>query len=101
MRQHTPGPWIVCPANPLPRGVKWKAITAKGAVTFAYMPITGINNMEANTLLIAAAPELLEALKDIVCCARAEGPARTTCYFISAERMANANAAIAAAEGRQ
>jgi hypothetical protein len=48
----------------------------------------------ANAALIAAAPDLLRALRDIVCCARIRGPAGTTGYLVSDDRIAAANDAI-------
>ena len=52
---------------------------------------------ERDAVLIAAAPELLAALRDIVPCLKMNGPHGLTAYFISDERMAAARAAIAAA----
>jgi hypothetical protein len=56
---------------------------------------------EASTReLIAAAPELLSALQDIIDCAHINTPYGGKAYFISDGRMDAARAAIAKAEGR-
>lgn len=57
--QHTPGPWKIDPNR---RG---KAITCSIGLTIAGAHKCG--SQDANARLIAAAPELLEALKE--CCA--------------------------------
>jgi len=56
---------------------------------------------EANARLISASPDLLAALQWITRCASIDGPAGTTAYLISDERMAAARAAIAKATGVQ
>lgn len=48
----------------------------------------------------AAAREMLAALRALTACARMAGPAGTTAYLISDERMQASQAAIAKAEGR-
>lgn len=59
--QHTPGPWEVCPSN------NEIINTDHGRLPFAiragYTLIGALYENEADALLIAAAPELLEALK--------------------------------------
>ena len=55
--------------------------------------------MEADARLIAAAPDLLEALDAITRCVSMAGPAGTTAYLISDERMQKARAAVARARG--
>lgn len=60
--EHTPGPWKVRPADAISPDVI--AITSNG-VTVAFVPIEEIHNEQANARLIAAAPELLEVLKEL------------------------------------
>lgn len=56
MKSHTPGPWHLFPSNPL-------CIEAKdGNVALCNLA----RSNEADARLIAAAPELLDALKDMV-----------------------------------
>ena len=105
--KHTPGPWILCqPASvTMPRN---------GSVIYGFSDVDGwaviaecvpntredgsqIFDRKANAALIAAAPELLEALKAI----RAEYGDCTKPTMICAQRMFNiARAAIAKAEGK-
>ena len=54
---------------------------------------------EENARLIAAAPDLLDALRWISRCVSMSGPAGTNAYIISEEIMTKARAAIARAEG--
>lgn len=51
--------------------------------------------------LIAAAPDLLDALQWITRCASIDGSVGTTAYIISDKRMAEVRAAIAKATGVQ
>ena len=65
--KHTPGPWVVC------RGVVHQipvASVAMDGLKLNVAHVAGIRNGEAlaNARLIAAAPNLLEALQDV--CAR-------------------------------
>lgn len=94
--QHTPGPWEYWPAG----NYHGFAIAPKGTLpTLASVERCGLNlnvqahnfpgSTEANARLIAAAPELLEALKGVVRVAD-----RATDEFDAAR------AAIAKAEGR-
>jgi len=79
---HTPGPWEVERGSS--SGAVWITSTANIFIG---------GNAEANTLLIAAAPELLEALEFMV--------AHNPVVFADAEReiYAKARAAIAKAKG--
>lgn len=53
--KHTPGPWIQC---------GYDITTPEGLFPIAKLnPVLDINVIEANARLIAAAPELLEALE--------------------------------------
>ena len=93
---HTKGPWKA--VDSLSR---WNVTTSDKPRTFNICSVnTNLVEQEANARLIAAAPELLEALQTIVCCVRMNGPAGTTAYVISEERMIAARAAIAKAEGK-
>ena len=61
-RQHTPGPWDV-----EPKGSRHFVDGADG-LTVAYLDRAGVREraeIEANALLIASAPDLLEALERI------------------------------------
>lgn len=92
---HTPGPWVPTKES----GLRWRIQTAGDRGTLAYMtarPGSHLGNfsygqIEANARLIAAAPELLEALLGIVGCT--DG----TMYQTAMER---ARAAIAKALGK-
>ena len=59
------------------------------------------DNAPANARLIAAAPDLLDALQWITRCASIRAPVGTTAYLISDKRMAEVRAAIAKATGVQ
>lgn len=82
--KHTPGPWKVS-------YTKISVITAEnGAVIAKVNKIDGLVNLQANARLIAAAPELLEALIECL-----------DCEFSVTDRAAinKARAAIAKATG--
>ena len=66
MTKHTPGPWRYSDQGVGPRGKSLGIIvcTAKGLPMF-FMP-RGKEELVANARLVAAAPELLEALKEVV-----------------------------------
>lgn len=64
--QHTPGPWLVGPVidggvDDIPEIVIQRA-TALGNLSVS-VALGGLSGQEANARLIAAAPELLEALR--------------------------------------
>ena len=84
--KHTPGPWMVedCPCGHL--GCSDKHIFPAGKFT------QGSGFKEADARLIAAAPELLEALEDMVEVVDAEVP-------FPADTTARARAIIAKAKG--
>ena len=86
--QHTPGPWSV-------NFKKFDEVTASnGAIVASCNKLTGLVNLQANARLIAAAPDLLEALKGLVAWAddlRREDPV---------EDLRKARAAISKAEGQ-
>jgi hypothetical protein len=94
MSKHTPGPWLlhgrITQGNHLP----CSAVTAKTLIAKVYSEAyNDIDEETANAILIAAAPELLEALKEFVEWIE-QGD-----YDISF--LAKAQAAIAKAEGAQ
>ena len=62
MRGHTPGPWINHGRSPQP-GLPHSAVAAKTLIARVYSEAFGDEAQEtANACLIAAAPELLDAL---------------------------------------
>jgi hypothetical protein len=63
--KHTPGPWSI---NDWPQANTDIAIGAAGTPLIARVPLrdVSVNEQQANAALIAAAPELLEALKWMV-----------------------------------
>ncbi len=102
MSGHTKGPWI---AGKFSSVVGWPVVAQTGRVIcdvawMAHLPREGglFEETEANARLIAAAPKLLAALKNLVprfeSCAMAHGNDRETVESSSAQ----ARAAIAEAE---
>jgi len=81
---HTPGPWEVTP----------RGNVATQSAVIAKLP-TGQPSREANARLIAAAPELLEALKRLL----SAGMGRRLNVVECGEEIDRAKAAIAKAEG--
>ena len=61
MTQHTPGPWIVWPDNN-----NRLQVGQSTNYTVAEMMQTPIHGQEANARLIAAAPDLLDALQHLM-----------------------------------
>ena len=65
--KHTPGPWkyrrIGARRGPVRLTDKTFVVTPEGGPAFAYLPEGRDDIQEANALVIAAAPELLEALQ--------------------------------------
>lgn len=60
--KHTPGPWVT---SPEPNGKEWVVDAGPwGICVCAFAP--GLGTAEANARLIAAAPELLEALETLL-----------------------------------
>lgn len=67
MPKHTLGPWINKPATLNPRDpMFYKADVISGGIRVAHVAGVGEDCANANAYLIAAAPELLETLKDLV-----------------------------------
>lgn len=89
--KHTPGPWEVKEScEPLSTG--WndpKCLVLVNGELLADLSFMDDGSHSANAHLIAAAPELLEALKDIV-----NGVGRQEGYVVRAQRV------IAKAEGK-
>ena len=88
--KHTPGPWI-------PSYTKIGSVTAEnGAVIAKCMRLTSLSGLEANARLIAAAPELLEALQALETLF-----APRACDSTAATWIDKARAAIAKATGQE
>lgn len=98
MSKHTPGPWE-------PITDKHGEVVVYEAVTRANLDICkmgGNTNDGANARLIAAAPDLLEALKGLLAVAPSKAPAAGLIVGIEEKHkaaIAGARAAIARAEG--
>jgi hypothetical protein len=97
--KHTSGPWSVDGGEEV-RGERFVRVTARGGYVVARTKRNGIDDAaEANARLIAAAPELLEALKRMSAVAldliERSGGAET-----EEPEFQRARAAIAKAEGK-
>jgi hypothetical protein len=103
MSKHTPGPWVVGNQDPLnfgvPRGWGTEPIGFVYGPSFPEHSEVGQRAL-ANARLIAAAPELLEALRSIADCCDEEHAARDYASR-QAEIRGIARAAIAKATGEQ
>lgn len=106
MSKHTPGPWTGYPANISPN------IEADGKCIAQVNPHNGDSEERrtANARIIAAAPELLEALKSIVfyyktlrgkVCLRDGYPDPAAIIENMDHKIAQLEAVIAKAEGRE
>ena len=86
--KHTPGPWSI---NNWPQASTDIAIGAAGTPLIAKVALrdVSINEHKANAYLIAAAPEMLEALQDIAA------------YYQNSWAADRANRAIAKAIGEK
>ena len=88
--QHTPGPWRAVPTTRAGNGLAWRDIVSDGT---AFAPFYVAGALDCDAALIAAAPDLLAALQNILLCDEAQ----------DLESMANAlqdaRAAIAKATG--
>lgn len=103
---HTPGPWVVYTPEDydgperLPGLGVDSQTTGDAVVWFALEPETGLKN-DADAHLIAAAPDLLEALEDIIesvaQCTDDDG--RPTYEVCQSDDFSAARAAIAKARG--
>lgn len=95
MSQYTPGPWEV-------EGPNSTQLRVRAHLRFNVAKIRRLDSLsetEANARLIAAAPELLSILKEIVDFIDGEGPASMEWKAIT-ERCAAARAAIAKVESK-
>ena len=88
--KHTPGPWFISPLSP-------RFIKANG-IGNTVAEVADWSNMEANSLLIATAPELLEALKSHPFTEHL-GDERGPCPCRQCKFIHNAERLIAKAEG--
>ncbi len=72
--KHTPGPWSVGHVTVNTRERKWKDIFVPGGhIARCYLDTAVGSQQAANIKLIAAAPELLAALREIIEQARYQG----------------------------
>lgn len=60
---HTPGPWEVRPSSNPASGSKWRDIVSVGT---EFKPSYVAEAIESDARLIAAAPELLAALQELI-----------------------------------
>ena len=111
--KHTPGPWELVPPNhwyigsgwgvraKTPEGPGWPTPSATGYYAMCTPPPHGkekVREQEANARLIAAAPDLLEALKSLV--EYGEGNEDPDVFPEEHLRLNSARAAIAKVEGK-
>lgn len=102
MAKHTAGNWSVHgDKKTLIGGPTDKMLIAEVLHQHASVPEWDrpLEESQANARLIAAAPKLLAAIRDIVVCARINMPWGGSAYCISDHRMDAARDAIAQAEG--
>lgn len=92
MSRFKPGPWKVCRQNPSPTTGEWMISGAKPGY-LAEVRDCGSGDVEANAYLIAAAPELLAALRGL------RDAFIGTSVEVQADAMRAARAAIAKAGG--
>ena len=96
--QHTPGPWAIFNSTILPDATFGiDGADGSAVVFFGFDDNSGIRKIE-DARLIAAAPELLEALR--VCATQSTGPDWTPEQALDFIKQ-HARAAIAKAEGKQ
>lgn len=98
--QHTPGPWSVCSHSWSDTSIYAKEDDSYRVCRLSMLPISEENQsmleseMDANALLIAAAPDLLEALEVV------ENSIQTTGFFRDSSMHGMIQAAIAKAKGK-
>ena len=90
MKTHTPGPWKIEMRTRSGEFVRTTHITGTDG---SHLANVGPCSIDANARLIAAAPDLLAALEDIVYLAD------TSDFYLPRNWLADARAAIAKAEG--
>jgi len=100
---HTPGPWRLTPYS----SIVGRGVVANGGIVIATIHGDPHPSAEANARLIATAPELLEALRELLASQLTQMPsyeAGKDAQDAWADRRANARnnaaAAIAKSEGR-
>lgn len=95
--KHTPGPWVVeaIGVEPAVKAGQWYIATTNDGVDG---DLTGRKSL-ANANLIAAAPELLAALKDLLAASTSEDVTCACSGDTCKKAVADARAAIAKAEG--
>ena len=108
MRKHTPGPWKLEPYDSCLAGddFQWGGIWAGpvmldginyGQPAYATIKPETLERMEADARLIAAAPDLLEALEDLILLAQAV--MHENGGYMVDDELSDARAAIAKAKG--
>lgn len=93
--QHTPGPWHVSKASPtrvIESGPRGNSIAKMGL----NLGVCSQGEAESNARLIAAAPELLEALQEMINCYADELPNGKERPVVREARAAIAKATVAA-----
>lgn len=90
--QHTPGPWVATNRPTFSGHDFWTVHSLQSRDDVVYVTLRCNDQLEANARLIAAAPELLEALEGCL-----------TCEFpvIDRDAVSKALAAIAKATGKE
>ena len=102
--QHTPGPWVVSGLEIHDRETRFDdsgARTGNTPNSIAYLHLVPVGCREANGRLIAAAPELLEALERLLACVSPQSRQSTAISFSAPKLNAadQARAAILKAKG--
>jgi hypothetical protein len=72
MSKHTPGPWEVRPSSNPKNGTLWRDIVSMGT---PFTPSYVGEGLEHDAHLMAKAPELLSALRDLLTLAAEQAPA--------------------------
>ena len=93
--EHTPGPWSVSFESVDP---EWAIVATQGGRVVAN--VNADHLQDANARLIAAAPDLLEAVADLISLTRVVRLS-VRLEYDQLKRIDRAKAAIAKAEGRQ
>lgn len=96
--KHTPGPWRVVPCGGISTAIQRAAPMPLGAAVIATVSHSDGETQAADARLIAAAPAMLEALREIVAEQDARTPPQGTIYRDTGGLLL-ARAAIAQAEG--
>lgn len=94
MSKHTPGPWVIDPCFDI-IAINEVDVGCNGMVASVCTEVASIGIAEANARLIAAAPELLQAMRAFLI----SGIGNSTHYELQAEAHRLARAAIAKATG--